>query len=235
MTSKKVAAFFDLDRTLIAVNSGYLYAKHERKNKRITAQQFWISALYIVLYHFSLVDIEAAYRKAALYYTGVPEEDLRQRTHDWFRENIQHLLLPGAKVALEAHREAGHPLVLLTSSSEYVSEIVTESWDLDAWLANHFETDEEGRMTGGVNSPLCYGDGKVVFAEQWAEENGVDLDASYFYSDSYSDRPMLDRVGHPRVVQPDPRLARYARQMNWSVHDWSGTDNAVILDTSANS
>ncbi len=229
MTQKKVAAFFDLDRTLISVNSGYLYAKHERANKRITAQQFWISAFYIVLYHFSLVDIEAAYRKAATYYTGVPEEDLRTRTHDWFLEHIQGLLQPGALVALEAHREAGHPLVLLTSSSEYVSEIVMDTWNLDAWLANRFELDEEGRLTGGVNTPLCYGGGKVVYAEEWAEENNVDLDASFFYSDSYSDRPMLERVGHPRVVNPDPRLTRLARKLEWPIHDWNETDNAVLL------
>lgn len=224
----RVAAFFDMDRTLIAVNSGMLYAQYERKHGRISARQFWISALYIVLYHFSLVDIEAAYRRAAAYMTGEPEDILRQRTWQWFREEIESLLLPGAQSALAAHRNAGHPLVLLTSSSSYVSEIAIQSWQLDDWIANLFSTDEEGRMTGEVCSPLCYGTGKVIYAEQWAEQNGVDLGSSYFYTDSYSDLPMLERVGHPRVVNPDPRLKRWARKRQCPIHDWTQAESAVI-------
>lgn len=226
--TSRVAAFFDLDRTLIAVNSGMLYAQYERRHKRITARQYWVSVLYIVLYHFSLVDIEAAYRRAAAYVTGESEEILRQRTWQWFREEIEALLLPGAKAALQAHREAGHPLVLLTSSSTYVSEIVVKSWQLDDWIANVFGTDEQGRMTGEVCSPLCYGAGKVLYAERWAEQRGINLADSYFYTDSYSDRPMLERVGKPRVVNPDPRLKRLARRMEWPVHNWTQTDTPVI-------
>lgn len=227
MSEMHGAAFFDLDRTLIEVNSGYLYAKSERQAGRISAQQFMVSSFYIMLYYFSLVDIEAAYRKAATYYKGVSEEELNERTREWFDAEVASLLLPGAKAALEAHRQAGQPLVLLTSSSSYVCERAVETWNLDDWLANHFGVNEDGLLTGEVQSPLCYGEGKVLYAEQWSEKHNIRLEDSYFYTDSYSDRSMLYRVGHPRVVNPDPRLKRLAQKESWPIHDWKEATDAV--------
>jgi len=73
-----------------------------------------------------------------------------------------------------------------------------------------------GAFTGELDC-LCYGSGKVVLSEAWAEEHEVDLSVSWFYSDSYTDLPMLERVGHPVVVHPDPRLSRWARQRDVEV------------------
>jgi len=223
----KPAAFFDLDRTLIEENSGKLYIQHERKHGRLSLGQVAISGFYLLMYHFSLVDIEKAYRKAAQHYTGQEDSMLRERTQTWFADEIQDLLLPGAKVALARHQEAGHPRVLLTSSSSYMSETVIEAWGLDDWLANHFSIDDDGLLTGEVSSPLCYGKGKVYWAEKWAERNGVDLDQSYFYTDSYSDMPMLERVEHPCVVNPDPRLRREAHIRKWPIFNWKNEEGAT--------
>src|SRR5215475_6350161 len=75
----------------------------------------------------------------------------------------------------------------------------------------------EGRFTGEVIEPVCYGRGKVYWAERFAAEHGVELPRSYFYTDSITDLPVLDRVGHPRVVNPDPRLRRLAQRRGWQV------------------
>jgi HAD superfamily hydrolase (TIGR01490 family) len=216
------AAFFDLDRTLIDVNSGTLYARHEYQSGRISTGQLVTSFLYMGLYYLSLVDIEAAYGKALEHYRGEPSDALLERTRIWFDKDVAHRLQPGAKAALEEHRQLGHPLVLLTSSSPYMAQTVTGTWGLDAWIANRFPTDERGLLLGQLEPPFCYGPGKVVRAERWAGEHGVDLGRSYFYTDSYSDLPMLERVGNPRVVQPDPRLRRLARQRGWPILDWKG-------------
>jgi phosphoserine phosphatase len=85
---------------------------------------------------------------------------------------------------------------------------------------------EAGRFNGEAVRPFCYGPGKVVVAERWARDNDVDLGQSTFYSDSYTDLPMLARVGHPRLVAPDLRLAREARARAWPVLDWSGTESS---------
>jgi len=110
--------------------------------------------------------------------------------------------------------------VLLTSASAFAARAARDTWELDDFLSNDFPTDESGRLDGSFIAPLCYGAGKVQRARAWAEEHDVDLRRSYFYTDSYSDAPMLRVVGKPRVVSPDPRLSREARQRGWPILQW---------------
>ncbi len=214
------AAFFDLDDTLIDGISGVLYARFERREGRITALQMAQTLLWGALYHVSLIDIERAFEKALAYYRGLPEQVLRARTRRWFESDVIGLLRPGATAVLDEHRARGRPLVLLTNSSPYMAEIACRTWKLDAWLSNAFETNDDDRMTGGFERPLCYGPGKVARAERWCAERGIDLDDCWFYTDSLSDRSMLERVGHPYTVHPDPRLKRLAKKQGWPVLDW---------------
>jgi phosphoserine phosphatase len=95
-----------------------------------------------------------------------------------------------------------------------------EDFALDAALSQGYEV-KDGVFTGEPLRPICYGKGKVEMAEAWAREHGVDLAASSFYSDSVTDVPMLERVGRPFVVAPDPRLRRIARARGWPALDWS--------------
>jgi phosphoserine phosphatase len=91
---------------------------------------------------------------------------------------------------------------------------------MDTWLANVFPLDAEGKLTGGINRPLCYGEGKVLRSKKLAKTHHINLENSYFYTDSYSDLPMLQIVGHPFIINPDPRLKRTAREKKWPILDW---------------
>lgn len=215
------AAFFDLDRTLIAENSGILYARWERRHRRISRLQLAQGLIWGGLYHLSLVDIDKAFRSALAHYVGTADAELDARTRTWFAAEVRHRLLPAARAAIHRHRQAGQKTVLLTNSSCYAARVACADWQLDDWLANVFTVDGQGRLDGGVETPLCYGQGKVLRAERWAADAGVDLARSWFYTDSLSDLPMLERVGHPVVVQPDPRLRREARRRGWPIVDWS--------------
>ena len=219
-SDKPVAAFFDLDRTLLDMNSSTLWAKHELLKRSISLQQFGRVLLWNALYHLSLIDMETAYEKALDHYRGRYYDDLDQETRRWFARDVAHHVRPGAPRALRQHREQGHTLVLLTSASAFAARAARDAWQLDDFISNDFPTDASGRLDGTFVAPLCYGDGKVVRARAWAEERGVDLMQSYFYSDSYSDAPMLRAVGKPRVISPDPRLSREARQRGWPVLQW---------------
>ncbi len=213
-------AFFDLDRTLIDTNSGTLFALSERREGRISLAQLAISVWWTTLYHFDLVDIDRAYGKAVSLYRGHHTDDLARITTQWFEREVRHRIRPGAETALTRHRSQGHPLVLLTNSSCYLSTDVCRTWGLDDWLANTYPLDGQGRITGALELPLCYGEGKVVRAAAWCETRGHDLSDAWFYTDSVSDLPMLEAVGHPVVVNPDPRLRRIARRRGWPVEDW---------------
>jgi phosphoserine phosphatase len=86
--------------------------------------------------------------------------------------------------------------------------------------ATEFEV-ERGKLTGQLRGPACFGDGKVHFAERLGSMLGLDLGASWFYTDSYTDLPMLERVAHRVAVNPDPRLKRTARSRGWAVENWA--------------
>lgn len=215
------AAFFDLDRTLIPFNSGAKYARWEHRAGRLSAFRLVQSSMWLALYHLALVDMTRAYEKAVALYRGVPSHELDARTREWFAAEIETTLLAGGRAAIDEHKAAGRPTVLLSSTSSWMATVVAERWGLDAWLANAFPTDAGGALTGKVTPPLCYGPGKVEHARRWAASNDVDLGASWFYSDSHSDLPMLEAVGHAVVVNPDPRLKLAARRRGWPIVKWS--------------
>ncbi len=219
MSQAKIAAFFDLDRTLIDVNSAILYARFERKHGRISTKQVLTTIFHSLLYHLNIGSMEKAYARAMKHFTGVAESDLARWAKDFFEEEVKPRLQPGALPVLEEHKKAGHILVMLTSSSCYQADYACEAWGLDHWIANRFPT-ENGLFLGTYHKPLVYGDGKVFHAKAWADDQGVDLRRSYFYTDSYSDLPMLKVVGYPMVVNPDPKLRAHAMKHKWDLLDW---------------
>ena len=101
-----------------------------------------------------------------------------------------------------------------------MSEMVCNDLGLDDYVCNRLEVDGDGRYTGRAIEPLCFGPGKVQLAARYAERFGLSLGDATFYSDSLSDLPMLEAVGRPVVVHPDPRLRRLATQRGWELVDW---------------
>lgn len=216
----RIAAFFDLDRTLLDVNSAGLWAKHELLGGNISVRQFGRVLLWNTLYHLSLIDIETAFREAVAHYRGRLYRDLEEETRRWFKREVAHRIRPGARRALREHRERGHHLVLLTSASAFEARAAKDTWALDDCISNDFPTDDRGKLLGTFVPPLCYGPGKVRRAEAWSAEREIELAQCYFYTDSLTDVPMLQAVGHPRVVSPDPRLRRMARRKDWPILQW---------------
>ena len=218
-SAHRTAAFFDLDLTLLSVNSGALWIRSEHRQRRITTWQLMMGTFYLLGYRFSVVDMNRVMLKALSTVKGELEAPVRERTTAWYRREVARHAAPGAWPVLDRHRDAGDRLVLLTSSSPYESAAASAQFALDDFLSTSYEV-AEGRFTGYPVQPICYGAGKVAHAERYAAEHDIDLDASYFYTDSFSDVPMLERVGNPRVVNPDPRLRLRARKRSWRVLDW---------------
>jgi HAD superfamily hydrolase (TIGR01490 family) len=213
------AAFFDLDGTLLTVNSANLWVRRQRRLGRVRNGQLARALLLLGGYRLGILDMESALRAALGQLRGVSEASIREETQAWWRDEVRAFVAPGARDVLDAHRARGDLLVLLTSSSRYASEMASEEFALDAALFQAYGV-QDGLFTGEPLRPICYGAGKVEVAEAWARERGVDLAASSFYTDSVTDVPMLARVANPRVVNPDPRLRFIARARKWPVLDW---------------
>lgn len=219
-------AFFDLDGTLLRVNSGKLWFRRERAAGRMSLSSSIEAGFWLGLYGLGLMRARTALGRAVRTLTGTPEAVIETRTQEFFVDELTPLFAPGGLEAVRAHKEAGDRVVLLTSSSLYLGRCVQEHLDLDDILTMRFSV-EDGVFTGEIDT-LCYGASKVTVAEAWAEGAGVDLATSWFYSDSITDLPMLERVGRAMVVQPDPRLARVARQRDWPVLNWNSPSASEV-------
>lgn len=216
---RKPAAFFDLDGTLLTVNSGRLWMEREFKSGRIGLRKVARGFAYLAAYKLGVVDMERAFGEAGESIRGLGESTLRTWTHEWYDASVRQHEAPGAMRVVDDHKERGHVTVLLTSASLWEAEKAIEHFELDHALATRFEA-SNGILTGRLVPPVSYGVGKVKLAERFAEAHGIDLAQSFFYTDSITDLPMLERVGEPRVVNPDPRLARVAKQRGYPVLDW---------------
>lgn len=213
-------AFFDLDRTLIAANSGTLWVRRELALGHIGRWQAVRALLWIASYQLGLATMEDALRRAIAMLEGLPERDLRERTSAFYAEQVRALYRPGARRAIDQHREQGDHLVLCTASSLYLSEWVAQELGFDEMLCNRFEVDARGLHTGRSLGDVCFGAGKLRLAQAYAQRHRVPLAECAFYTDSYSDVPMLEAVGRPVAVNPDRRLRRRARRQGWPVVDW---------------
>ncbi len=213
-------AFFDLDKTLISRNSATLWIRQEFVAGRVTPWQALQAFGYIVRYSLGAAAMDEPIRRSITGIAGWPEVEMRARVEAFYEAVVKPILRPGAAAVIESHRAAGERLVLLTSSSDYVSARVANDLRFDDYLCNRFEVDADGRYTGRAVEPLCFGAGKVALAERLAGTIGVRLTDCAFYTDSISDLPMLEAVGRPVAVHPDPRLKRLARQRGWPLADW---------------
>lgn len=229
--STLACAFFDLDRTLLDVNSGRLWVKSELALGYLSRWQAARAGLHLARYHLGFGRMEAILRDAVATLAGTAEQDLSARTTAFYVEAVAHRLRPGAAAVVARHRAAGDRCVLLTTSSNYLARLVAADLGLDDILCSRFEVDAAGCFTGRPLEPLCFGAGKVTMATAWANEAGIALADCAFYSDSYSDHPMLAAVGRPVAVNPDPRLLRHARAQGWPVEDWGASERPLDTTT----
>lgn len=219
MSRSPSIAFFDLDRTLIHVNSAKGWVRREVRTGHLRRRDAARVALWLAAYHAGWSDLDRMIRVAVASLAGTPESELDARVAAFWQEELADTVRPGAHDTIARHRQRGDRLVILTASSPYVAERARVALDLHDILCNRFEV-VDGRFTGEPLLPLCYGPGKATLARQYADQHGVDLDRCAFYTDSYSDLAALEAVGEPVVVHPDPRLARAARTRGWKVEDW---------------
>ena len=223
-----VAAFFDVDGTLIARNSAPLYMKHLRETGQARRRDIARTFYYVGRYKLGLLDIERAIAVSVTWIRGRDEAAVRADCDAWYATTVRGYLYPAMAATVEAHRRAGHVLVLLTSATRYLAGPLAADLGIEHLLVTQLLV-EAGRFTGEVVRPVCYGEGKTYWAERFAAEHDVDLGQSYFYTDSITDLPLLERVGEPRVVNPDPRLGRVAARRGWPVARLRLGDTAPVF------
>ena len=208
-----------MDLTLLSVNTAKLWVRRELREGKLSTWDALRAATYIARYHMGAGRMETVIEKAMATAAGALEKELAAATHAFFEEEVRALVRPGARAAIDAVRNEGLKPVMLTTSSQWLSAEVNAVLGLDDVLSNVFEI-EDGVATGRKVGTLCYGPGKIVHAVDYAVARGAKLSECAFFTDSITDLPMLEAVGKPVCVHPDPRLLRVARRRGWEIADW---------------
>jgi len=213
------AAFFDMDNTLLRCNTGTLWIRWLREHGEISLYEMARATGWLLQYKLSVLDMEAVMANAIASMRGQSEEELALKARAFFDAWVQSQVSPRALEAIERHRRDGHVVAILSTSTPYVVEPLARQLGIEHAICTRMNI-ADGKFDGTHVRPACYGPGKVHWAEAFARDHGVDLRRSFFYTDSYSDLPMLERVGVARVVNPDTRLRRHARRVGWQVDEW---------------
>jgi HAD superfamily hydrolase (TIGR01490 family) len=228
---RRGVAFFDLDHTIIDVNSSWLWVKSEINSGRVGMSLIGTAVYWFSRYAFGYGDgAETAGRDAASIYRGEDERMFRERITEFFRMELAHRTRPGFKAVLEAHKANGERCVMCTSTWQHPAAIGAEIYGLETGEANVVSSimgvDEDGLMDGTIQV-VAYGDGKYETTKKWCELNGVDLKECYFYTDSMSDVKLLENVGYPVCVNADARLKKHAAERGWPTVDWGMSDSGM--------
>jgi HAD superfamily hydrolase (TIGR01490 family) len=205
-----------MDKTLIAENSGSLYMKYRYERGEVDGWDLAKGLFAYLRYKAGILDIRAFTQQAIVEFRGVSERRLAREGRDFVERLVLPTVYPDAVEAVRWHREQGHVVAIVSGATRYVVRPLAEHLGIRHYLYTRVEV-EQGRLTGRVIDPICFEEGKIYWLQQFIDEKGIDLARSWFYTDSVTDLPLLELVGHPVAVNPDPFLYRVARRRTWPV------------------
>jgi len=212
----RVGAFFDMDKTLIAENSGSVYFRHRYEKGEIGTVDLMKGLGAYLQYKAGMLDLAAWTRQMMAEFAGQRESDLLEEASELFEEAILPSVYPEAERIVHEHQAKGHVVAIVSGATRFVVEPLARHLGVEHMLYTGMEV-EEGLFTGRVIEPVCFEEGKIFWLQQFIEREGIDLARSWFYTDSVTDLPLLELVGHPMPVNPDPFLYRTAVRRRWPV------------------
>ncbi len=218
----RAAAFFDLDKTILAKSSALAFARPFYRGGLIGRSDVIRSAYAQFIFLASGADhdqMETMRRYMSDLVAGWDVAKVREIVAETIDEIIDPAIYDEAVALVEEHRAAGRDIVIISSSGTEVVEPIGERLGADIAVGTQLVV-EEGRYTGEILF-YAYGEGKAEAIRDLASERGYDLGACYAYTDSITDLPMLDVVGHPTAVNPDADLRSIAAERDWPILDFA--------------
>jgi HAD superfamily hydrolase (TIGR01490 family) len=210
-------AIFDLDNTLIAGDSDYLWGVFLAERSVVDAQEYEReNERFYREYREGRLDIHEFLRFSLRVLHENRQEDLLRWRDEFVREKIEPIITAPARALVERHRNAGDTLLIITATNSFVTSPIAARFGIPNLIATIPEQ-RDGRFTGEVEGTPSFQEGKVERLQRWLRVAGGDLAGSSFYSDSHNDIPLLERVDKPVAVDPDEHLAQHARKRGWPV------------------
>lgn len=224
----EIAAFFDLDRTLVAGFSAAHFIREDLLAGRMSAKHLTQTLAAAALFQLRQIGFSGFVAGTMDRLRDVAEAEFEKYAEHVFVEHLAADVYPEARALVQAHRRKGHTVAVVSSATRYQIDPLARDLGIEHVLCTQLEV-KNGKFTGRVLDPTCYGEGKAIAARQFGKPRGVDFAKSYFYTDSDEDLPLLEIVGKPRPTNPSSRLAEIAAKRGWPANRFTsrGTPGAL--------
>ena len=215
-SAPRSGAFFDMDKTLISDNSWSLYMRYLYDRGEIGESALARGLADYLRYKVGALDLDSWVEDMAAPLAGRKEADLAQEARAWFFERVKPKVYPEAARRVAHPLERGDVVAIVSGATRFVVDPLAELLGIEHVVCTQLEV-EKGSLTGRIIGPACFEEGKVHWLSEFNAKHRVDLSKSWFYTDSITDLPLLERVGHPVVTNPDLFLYWTARRRQWPV------------------
>ncbi len=220
--ARKIAAFFDVDNTLLKGNTGVIYARYLRKKGKlpfsVMLEILWLAFLNKINH----LNYDGLAKKLFHILAGHTEEEMQGIIRDCFENEVKPLIYENARKQIEEHKKQGHQIILVSASQSEIVELFAKELKADHFFASTLE--KKGDVFTGNLSAILYHDKKAEVVKEYAKKQGIDLKQSFVYSDSFSDLPLLQLVGNPIATNPDSKLKRFAKKNGWKTIHFLSTN-----------
>ncbi|MEZ4984329.1 MAG: HAD-IB family hydrolase [Saprospiraceae bacterium] len=210
-------AFFDLDRTLIRGFSAKEFFQERLLSGKMTTTEVVSQFSAALVYATGNKNFASMAAVGAQGVKGIDEQVFITVGEEVYQKHLVDDIYPESRALVAAHLAKGHSVVIVSAATPYQVNPVARELGITDVLCTRLEV-KDGKFTGQVLEPACWGEGKAIAAKDIASQKGIDLAHSYFYTDSAEDLPLMDIVGHPRPCNPDNKLSAIAFQRDWPVY-----------------
>ena len=210
----RICAIFDFDGTIISGYSAIAFIREQLRRGDLSVRDFLELASAMASFGLGNLGFSAMMAVTTQFLRGIEEQTYVELGEELFDKQIARLIYPESRALINAHRDKGHTIAIISSATPYQVEPAAADLGIENVLCTQLEV-EDGVFTGEVIRPTCFGQGKVDAAEVLADSVGANLGQSFFYSDSTDDQLLLERVGHPVALNPSDKLRAVARDNNW--------------------
>ena len=225
----EIGAFFDFDGTLISGYSAVTFIQEQVRRGNLSVRELMELVSAMVSFGIGRMGFSAMMIAASQFLRGIREDSYANFGQELFESHLARQIYPESRALVQAHLKMGHTVAIITSATRYQVEPAARDLGIENVLFTELEV-EKGYFTGAVIQPTCFGEGKVTAAESLGAEHGIDLEQSFFYSDSDDDIELLQRVGKPRPLNPNSKLQRIAERKGWPIRRFGSRGSTHVSD-----
>ncbi len=211
-----IGAFFDLDRTLIKGFSANEFYQRRLMSGKMKPREIAAQFAGVLVYALGNRNFGGLATIGAQGVNGLREEVFIEVGEEVYRKHLAQAIYPESRALVAAHMAKGHTVAIISAATPYQVDPIARDLGIEHVMCTRMKV-KNGKFTGEVEEPVCWGEGKAQAARTLANDLGLDLSKSFFYTDSIEDRPLLDIVGHPHALNPDRDLSALAFANDWPV------------------